>query len=148
MASRFVRPETRVLTISNNDTLVVRKRLTAGEKRVAYGRMYQAGVTGAQVNLTSIGLNMVLAYLLDWSLTDESGSQVVIRDLSLDELQSVLDNLSPEDFTEIKDAIEAHESEMEAERETAKKTQGGETGSAATSPSLSAVAGSSIGSES
>ena len=145
--SRFVRPDERTLTISKGDTLTVRRRLTAGERRDAYGRMYQTGPDGQLTRHPVLyGLHMVSAYLIDWSLTDDSGKKVAIRDLSPDQLVSVLNNLSHEDFIEIRDAIDAHEAEMVAERADAKKTPDGETNSVATSPSPSAAAGASSGS--
>ena len=144
--SRFVRPETRTLTISDGDTLTVKKILSAGEKRAAYGRMLQAGV-GGKAARESIAVNVVVSYLLDWSLQDDDGQRVPIRGLSADDLTRVLDSLSEEDFEEIRIAIETHELEMAAERAEAKKRRGGVTESAATSPSPSAATGPSNTSE-
>jgi hypothetical protein len=72
-----------------------------------------------------IGDGIVVAYLLDWNLRDEAGQAVVIRDLSADDLQRVIDNLDIQSFDEIKTAIQAHEAAMVAEREAEKKTDGG-----------------------
>jgi hypothetical protein len=119
--SRFVRPETRTLTLANGDHLIVRARLTAGEQREQFARMYTQGPTGVQRNLLMLGVGQVVAYLLDWNLRDDAGQLVPIRDLSAADLHQVLNQLAPEDFDEIQQAIEAHEKAMVAEREDQKK---------------------------
>jgi len=120
--SRFVRPQTKTLTLANGDTLVVRERLTAGEQRAHFARQYEHGPNGRlQVNPLMMGAAVVLAYLLDWNLTDDQGQAVVIRDLAADDLARVIDALEPESFTEIRQAIEAHEAAM-VEARTQKKT--------------------------
>jgi len=119
--SRFVRPETRTLTLANGDHLIVRARLTAGEQREQFARMYTQGPAGVQRNLLMLGVGQVVAYLLDWNLRDDAGQLVPIRDLSAADLHQVLNQLAPEDFDEIQQAIEAHEKAMVAEREDQKK---------------------------
>jgi hypothetical protein len=122
MSSRFVRPDTAVLTISRGDTLIVKRRLNAGEQRARFARMSLSGVDGSlNVNRLQVGLATITAYLLDWSLTDDSQRPVVIRDLSEPDLAAKLDALDPESFSEIREAIEAHEAAMEAERAVEKK---------------------------
>ena len=119
--SRFVRPETRTLTLANGDHLIVRARLTAGEQREQFARMYTQGPTGVQRNLLMIGVGQVVAYLLDWNLRDDAGQLVPIRDLSAADLHHVLNQLDPVSFDEIQQAIEAHEKAMHAERDDQKK---------------------------
>ena len=124
--SRFVRPETRTLTLANGDQLIVRARLTAGEQRAQYARIYRAGADGKlQPDPLQLGVGVVLAYLLDWNFKDDAGQAVLIRDLSIDELQRVIDALDPDSFKEIRTAIDAHADAMAAEREAQKKTDGG-----------------------
>lgn len=147
MGSRFVRPETAVLKISNGDTLTVKKRLSSGELRAYVSRMYLPTVDGTlKVSPLSSGVALVVAYLLDWSLTDDDGQPVVIRDASVDALTAALDNLEPESFTEIREAIETHEAAMAAERTAEKNGRGGGTASSVISPSLDGVVGDWIGS--
>lgn len=147
--SRFVRPETVRLPISDGDWLLVKKRLTSGEERAAFARTYIAGVDGRMhVNPISLGVGQVTAYLLEWSLTDDDGQIVDIRDKSADELAVVLDSLSPEDFTEIRDAIAAHDDAMRKERDEKKRQKAGTLTSGQTLPSPSDADGASIGSES
>lgn len=141
MPSRFVRPEVRTLKLSNDDRLIVRARLSAGELRAKLNRMYTASDDGTlHVNRLQVRLAQISAYLLDWSLVDDN-APVVIKDLSVAQLEAVLDRLDPESFSEIADAIDAHELAMAAEREAEKKTTAGTPASAWTSPSLAAVAG-------
>jgi len=135
-----------VLPLGNGDTITIKSRLSAGEQRDAYARMYLAGIDGKlHANPLQSGLGMITAYLLDWNLTDD-GEPVPIRGLSVAELESVLNSLEPESFTEIKQAIEAHEVRMAEARAAEKKSRAGVTGADPTSPSLSAAAGELIGS--
>jgi hypothetical protein len=120
--SRFVRPETRTLTLANGDQLIVRARLTAGEQREQFARMYTHGPMGqVHRNLLMIDVGLVIAYLLDWNLKDDADQLVPIRDLSAADLHQVLNQLDPVSFDEIQKAIEAHEQAMVAEREDQKK---------------------------
>jgi hypothetical protein len=146
--SRFVRPETRVLTLGNGDTLVVKDCLTAGEQRAAYARMYLAGVNGnLSIHPLQVGLAQMTAYLVDWSLTDDEGRPVVIREVSADRLVEVLESLDPESFSEIRDAIDAHEQARALARAEEKKTiRTGVIESPQTSPSLVVVTGDRAGS--
>lgn len=123
--SRFVRPETTTLTLANGDQLFVRTRLSAGEQRAQFARMYSADDDGRwRPNPTMLGVGVVLAYLLDWTLTDDAGTRVSIRDLSVDDLQRVIDSLDTESFAEIRTAIETHEAAMTTARDAEKKTAG------------------------
>jgi len=126
--SRFVRPETATLTLDDGAQLTIRKRLTAGEQRAAYARLYTAGVDGRLVgNPLDSGIGLIEAYLLDWTLTDDDGHLVVIRPdphraPDLETLRAVLDQLDFASLVEIKEAIEAHERAMVAARNAEKKT--------------------------
>jgi hypothetical protein len=139
MGSRFVRPDTTVLHISNGDTLTVKKRLNHGEQSDAFARLYVTAPDGTlKVNPLVADMVTITAYLLDWSLTDDSGSLYVIRDQPLATVEAAINALDPDSFREIKDAIEAHERAMAAEREAKKKTLAGETKSDLISPLPSA----------
>jgi hypothetical protein len=140
--SRFVRPDTKRLTISNGDWLLVKTRLSWGESRAAFTRTYIPNADGTlRHNPLNLGMAQVTAYLLDWNLTDDDGQPVVIRGVSTDELMAALDNLSPEDFTEIRAAIEAHEAAMAAEQEEKKRSTAGTRTSEPISPLPSTVTG-------
>jgi pectin methylesterase-like acyl-CoA thioesterase len=119
---RFVRPETVTLTLENGDRLIVRKRLSAGQQRARLARCYVTAPDGAtRLNGLEIGRATMLAYLVDWTITDE-GEPVPIRGLSEDELAAVVDNLEGPDFREVREAIEAHERREADAREDEKKT--------------------------
>jgi hypothetical protein len=145
--SRFVRPQTTVLTLSHGDTITIKTRLSWGEQQEAFQRLYLTGTDGKlRVNPLQSGRAMITAYLVDWNLVDDDGAPVPIRGLSVADLESVLDSLDPDSGAEIKAAIEAHERRLAAAREAEKKSQAGASGAAPTSPSPSAAAGASSGS--
>jgi hypothetical protein len=117
---RFVRPETCILTLANGERLTVKKRLSSGEHRAMFARMYLKAADGTlKVNPLEMGIALVTAYLIDWSFEDDDQAPVRIRGLSVDELTSVLDTLAPEDFAEVREAIEAHAAREEKKRTTA-----------------------------
>src|SRR5262249_45027294 len=119
--SRFVRPETVTIPISDGDTLTVRKQLSYGERRAMFARWYDLGATPVRVNTLQTGIALVAAYLVDWTLSDEEGQKVPIRGLSIDELVTVIDQLHPDAFAEIKTAIEAHIEAIDAAEAQEKK---------------------------
>jgi hypothetical protein len=125
--SRFVRPETAVLTLPNGDQLTIRRRLTAGEQIAAYAKLYTDGPTpGGRINPLETGIALIEAYLLDWTLTDDDGRLVPLRTdphraPEPATLRAALESLSYEDLVEIKEAIETHERTMAAERNAEKK---------------------------
>jgi len=146
MGSRVVRPDTKRLTISNGDWLLVKKRLNRGEQQEAFAFLYTATEFGSRLNLRLVGMGRVLAFLVDWSLTGLDDEPLEIRGKSLDEVAAVLNSIDGESVQEIIAAIDAHELAMAAEREAAKNGTGGAIGSAAISPSPSAAVGASTGS--
>lgn len=147
MGSWFVRPETVTLPLSEGQWILVKKRLNAGEQRATFARMYLAGVDGTlKVNPLQTGLAQITAYLLDWSLTDDEGKPVVIRDTSVESLTAILNNLAPARFKEINTAIDQHVEAMETDRTAEKNAQAGETSAPKISPSPSDVTGALSGS--
>lgn len=145
MSSRFVSPQLNILPISQGDTLTVKRRLNRGEQSEMFARMRAADGT---IDRVKVGLETVLAFLMDWSLTDDAGAIVPYRDLDAEGRAHVLNSLDPDDFTEIREAIEDHVAAVAAAREAEKKTQAGATGSSATSPSPAGAAGVTNGSPS
>lgn len=137
--SRFVKAEPVVLRISNNDTLVVKGRLNHGEQAEMFARMRAPGESGIQVDSLRVGLERVLAYLLDWSFQDD-GKPVPYRDLDRAGRAATLNNLDPDDFKEIRDAIDAYEEAVEEARAEAKKALAGGSGSSPTSTSAAGSA--------
>lgn len=141
--SRFVLPETSVLTLPNGDRLTVWTRLNAGQSHRRYARMYTTASDGTRlVNLLEVGRATVVAYLIDWTLADDD---MPIRNMPPDELAAVLDNLAVEDFNEIRDAIDAHETAQRERREAEKKTRSGALKSSPTSTSPADAIGATSG---
>jgi hypothetical protein len=119
---RFVRPDITTLPISGGDTLTVKRRLTAGEYNGMLARMATVSPDGAiTANPFAVGLALITTYLLDWTFTQQ-GAPVVIAGRPLAELESALNTLDPDTFTEIREAISAHVEAQREQREAEKKT--------------------------
>lgn len=161
MGNRFVRPDTTRLAISQGDWLIVKRRLSAGEQRQIFTRLIKTAggsmsrptdgsspevLADIRVEPSQVGLSQVLAYLLDWSLTDAEGNPVVIRNQPIQVVTAALDALDVESYNEIEKVIQAHEVAMLKEREIEKKQRDGVNNASAISPSPSAVTGELIGS--
>jgi len=144
--SRFTRSDVTVLKLANGDTLSVRRRLTAGEQRAMFARMYHTVNGSLKVNTLQVRMATCVAYLLDWNLTDDDGQLVEIRGMAPDDLAVVLDSLTPEDFMEVSTAIDTHSEAMDAARTAEKKTEPGVAVSNSTSDSPAVTAGATNGS--
>lgn len=138
--SRFVKPDTSVLTLANGDKLIVKKRLNRGEKAAMFAAMRSPG--GGAIDAVRVGLAKVLAYLIDWELQDE---HIAIRELSSGEREQLLNSLDPDYFLDIKNEVDAHEERVQSEHD-AGKARGGERPSPAISPSADGSAGDTTGS--
>lgn len=106
--SRFVRPETVTLPISDGDTITIRKELNNGESRAMFDRARIPDSTPPRADPLKLITAMILAYLLDWTFIDDTGARVEIRGLPADELAGVLDTLKASTVNEIANAISAH----------------------------------------
>jgi hypothetical protein len=126
------RPETAKLDLADGEWLLVKKHLTAGERRQMFGRMYRAGESSDSIDSTRVGLAKILTYLLDWSAKDAEGKQVVISDQPMAVVES---------FAEILRAIQAHDAAMEKARAEEKNAQDGANASSAISPSAEPLVG-------
>ena len=132
--SRFVQPASDKIDLTDGDWLIVKRQLTAGEQRRAFARTIKTLTLGqpGELNPEGIGLAKIVAYLLDWSLTDADGRPVVVRDQPDAILEGALLAMTPESFREIHDAITAHESRQADALEAEKKTR-------TTAPELSLI---------
>jgi hypothetical protein len=147
MGCRLVRPELVVLPLSAGDTITVKQRLSSGEERAMIRRGLSYSATGARTfDPINGGVAKILAYLVDWSFQGLDGARLVIHDQPASVVESALDLLEPESYSEILRAIEAHETAMAAARAAEKKTLTGAPVSSATSPLPAAVAGATSGS--
>ena len=149
--SRFVHPASVVLQISQGDSLTVKARLNTGEQRAMFARMYRTPENGsptAHLDPMAVSMARVTAYLLDWTFTNDQGHLVEIRDRPVAEVEDALNALDPDDFVEIRQAIDAHIARLEAARAAEKKTQPGAPASSAIGTSPDAVTGDTNGSPS
>lgn len=133
MRTRMRRPETVKLEISDGDWLLVKKHLTAGEHRTMLAGMLREDRNG--VNPVKVGVTRIQAYLLDWSITDADGQQVVIRDQPAAVLAGALDAIDVETFKEILKAIEDHAAAVSVELEAEKNARATASLSSPLSPS-------------
>jgi hypothetical protein len=139
--SRFVTPAEVRLPLSDGDYLIVKNRLNAGETLEMYARMRG---DGDQVDPLKFGIAMIAAYLLDWSIADDAGRVVSVRDQPPEVIAGALTNLEYPDFQEILTAIRAHDDAIIAARQE-KKQPTGEPSPAASSRWPAAVTGASSG---
>jgi len=112
---RFVTPEVVRLPLSEGDWIEVKKRLTVGEARQATSSFIGTFTRdGARtVNMETLGMGNVLAYLVRWSFRDSNDLPTTV---SLDAIKL----LDLDTYREIEEAIEAHETRVameDAERE-------------------------------
>jgi hypothetical protein len=128
--ARVTRPETHTLTLQSGETLLVKKRLNAGERREMLASMRDP-VTNRMDGLLS-GRATALAYLLDWNLKDDiSGEALLMKDpktgqrLPNAEISALLDSLDSDDVKEIENAIDQWDDKMLAERKEEKKILNG-----------------------
>ena len=141
MTEDFVTPKHDRLTLSEGRWVDVKHRLNAGEHRRVHGRMVKDMVPGFRptLNPEMVRFSKLAEYILAWSMTDAKGKPVPVD-------ESAIDNLDPDVFAEIANAIDAHEERVDAERAAEKNGQGGVSTSSAISPSPSSVAGALSGS--
>lgn len=125
--NRFVSPETLKLPLTDDDWLLVKKRLNYSEEL----RLQTAGITGvdaralagqngsleapreheARINWEAHALERIALYVVDWSFVDETGKQ---RKLTREAIKA----LDLDTAQEIADALDAHIAAMEAEKAT------------------------------
>jgi hypothetical protein len=137
----FVRPEVVRLSLSGGRWIDVKKRLNAGESRKMFARVVKDMTAGekAQLDPEQVGLTKLVAYVLGWSFTDDDGKPVPFS-------QGAMDNVDPDLYAEMIQAIDAHIEAQDAARDKEKNKSGGEKESSAISSSPSDVAGVLIGS--
>jgi len=145
MPSRVVKPETKLLNISGDDWLLVKRRLNHGEQSRYFLRGFDAEGKPAPVKRA---LAKIAVYLLDWSLTDPSGTPIAVRGASLGTIEAALESFDSASVLEIHTAIEAHEDAVEAELALEKKTLAIAIKSDPISPSLEPADGGMSGSPS
>jgi hypothetical protein len=141
--SRFVKPKTVRLPLSQGDFIDVKYRLNAGEQQALFAKMSPHVVPGEKMRLDSqhvISAKIVM-YLVGWSFTDDGRPVPMTPDLPEDVRLATINNLDTETFAELRKAIDAHEDAVDAEIAAAKNGQDGASGSSAISPSVDSLAG-------
>lgn len=137
--SRFVRPESvRLALADEGDWILVKRRLTAGEERHAYARIFKPAPLGQprELDYEQAGLAKMIAYLLDWSFVDDRGTVVPIRDAPAEAVEAAVLGLDPGSFREVHDLIVAHEAREAEALEAEKKTRSMTPDSSRTSMSV------------
>jgi hypothetical protein len=121
--SRFVSPEVVRLTLSDHDWIDIKKRLNTGEQRAVFAKMARDITPGEKIALDPlfVGAAKIAAYLLAWSFVDDDGRPVALE-------PSAIDNLDPDTYREIREAIEAHEEKVDKEIEARKNDQSSTSG--------------------
>lgn len=155
MASRVVAPESKKIDISDGDWILVKQRLSAGDRDDSFERMYLKQPDGSFalqpdgrliVAPAQMRRALVTAYLLDWSLVGLRGEPLVIRGQPIADVEATLRSIDTASFQEIHAAIEQYDVTMALERMAQKKMAGTGPASNSTSDSPSAAAGATNGS--
>lgn len=148
MAKRewFVRPDTKVLHLSDGITITVRHKLNVGLQRTMFERMSKEKADGKlQADPMKVGIAMVAAYLVDWTVPGFDGKVVPITELSEADLLDTLNELDPDALDEMRTKVEEHIDAVTATTEKEKNDRDGESVSSATLPSLEGVTGDTSG---
>lgn len=127
----FVAPETERIDIAEGQWIEVKKALNVGEQRDLFRRVYPSAEAGEKLKLdvTQVGVAKVLAYVVAWSLCDAQGKPAPIS-------EATVNRLHPDRFAVIREAVDAHEERIEAERSAEKNALAGVIVSSPISPSL------------
>ena len=121
--SDIVVPRTTDLPLSRGRSITIRHELNHGEHVTMLARMYRESADGqTRVDPLRTGDAVIVAYLVDWNLTDSSGRRLEIRGLGPDDVQAVLNNLRVPVVAELKAAIEAHVDAQRDADDALKKT--------------------------
>ncbi len=132
--NRFTSAESTRLDLSDGDHLIVKHRMSHGDREEMFARMSPRGV----IERTATRNALVLAYLLGWSFVDAQGEPVAYSlTMPADDRLAAIRNLSPEDFDEVYEAIDKHDDGAIADREALKKARAGSRDAGSISPSPS-----------
>jgi hypothetical protein len=135
MGSRFVMPGMVRLPLAGGDYIDIKRRLNVGEERRVFARCVKKMLAGqdAEIDPEQVGKTRIAEFILGWG-----GPGFVMPDGTPVEFsEAALTDLEPEAYSEIREAIEAHEKADKAQRDSEKNVTGGATASGPTSPSAS-----------
>jgi len=133
MSIRMRRQATDRLPLSREDSLLVKRHLTAGEYReMLRASMKPLPVTAGAAGAATIELDpiaaseaLVLAYLLDWTFADADGRPIVIADQPPATVRAALAAIDGDAYLEVQQAIQKHQAATAAALEAEKKTPPG-----------------------
>jgi len=135
MIPAVVMPQTVTLPLAYGWTVTVWEELTHGQYNDMRSRIYSESDTGTlQRNVERFFDGLVIAYLVDWTLTDAQGQRIEIRGLRPEALQDAYRNLRQFAALEVQRAIEAHHERASAAIADLKKTASSGAPSATISP--------------
>jgi hypothetical protein len=120
-------PQIDRIPLTEDEWIEVKHELTTGEQR----RMFAAMRTDGAFDGARVYLARALAYLVAWSLIDPAGRPLALT-------ADALDDLDTDTTREIREAIDAHEAAVEADRAAQKKTR--MSGATLSDPTLQSVA--------
>ena len=134
-------PREVTLPLANGRAVTVWAELNHGQHIAMLARMFTESKDGElRRDVIKTTDATVIAYLLDWTLTDGTGARIPVRGLAPDAVQDVLNNLRQASALEVKQAIEAHHARVEAAGEALKKTASTDDSCSTPLPSASAAA--------
>jgi hypothetical protein len=137
MIPAVVIPRTVVLPLEAYGwSVTVWEELTHGQYNAMRSRVYTEADGGALLKPDPLRFydGLVVAYLVDWTLTDAQGQRIEIRGLKPEALQDALGNLRQFAALEVQRAIEAHHERVSAAIADLKKTASTAPPSATISP--------------
>lgn len=120
--SRFVTPAELRLPLTDGDYLTIKAQLNTGETLEMFARM--RAKDSDLLDPLQVGIAVVVGYLLDWSLTDDHGQIVPVRQQPPAVVEAALRALDYADFQEIADAVQAHDDRIKAARQEKKRNTG------------------------
>ena len=114
----FAKPETCKLDLPAGNWVLVKKRLTAGEQRDMLSHMVKE--SGA-IDSVQVGVCKLVAYVLDWSITDANDRPIVIFGQGEKVLRDALNKMTADGFSILMQAVDEHMASVEREDEEEKK---------------------------
>lgn len=128
---RFVQPDVVRISLSDGDWIEIKRELTAAESRRVFSGTLKDFSPGGKplIDPEKVGRTQISEYLVDWSFCDATGKRQPVT-------ASAIDALDIDSYNEIREAIDAHIITEDTRRESEKNGRGGESKSAAISPSV------------
>lgn len=134
-------PREVTLPLASGRTVTVWAELNHGQYIAMLSRMFTEATNGEmRRDLIATTDATVIAYLIDWTLTDPQGQRIQVRGLAPAAVQDVLNNLRQSVAQDVKRTIEAHHGSVEAAATELKKTESIDASSPTPLPSAATAA--------